>query len=715
MTRWRITAIVLFAAALAAGVFWKLEQRPWLPYKDHFSQNKVSEWTSYDGVWHLNDGIVTNRSDEGGAKLVTGSSGWTDYQVTADIQIGSSDGDVGIVVRAGHLRKGIDALHGYYATLQSETDALVLGVANDSHLDRMPKRLAGGFHSKTWYRLHVVVVGCEMAAEAINLTTGDATYAALLDDRSSCFRSGKIALRSNHGGGAWKNIHAERASRADLGVLEKESGPPLPGEFPIREDNYARMWDTYFAGHLSPTPEVPSWVHKSERRLDEPPISEIAALRSLALPSPEVRLRGTVTSTNPVYVQDATGGIRIDSAEKSTLNVGDEVESIGHVQLNGNEQALVASGLRLLWDRTPLAPIWITPAQASSGQLDGSLVEVSGTLISSEHLADGTTMLHLENSSQGFTVDLQSDAFNTSSEGWPDGSSLRTHGICTAADDPSSEGAFKLLVASASDIQVLSGPPWWSGWRLVGWIFVVLAVIGAGVSVYIQGERSKLRAVMKERERLAYDMHDTLAQSFAGVAYCLQAVRKSLIEADAPQAQVQDMSLACEMVASTHREASASIAVLHPDMHKDDDLLNMLERVTASMLEGNPLPITMRREGPARRLSPALTDVLVRVGGEAIANVLRHARATQLTLTLTFGLRHVQLRIQDNGVGMCADKTTWGFGLKSMQRRCQSIDASLEVKSETGRGCTVEICAPYSNQRGIASRVRRFFERRIRS
>jgi hypothetical protein len=428
----------------------------------------VSEWTPYGGVWHLNDGMVTNRSDEGGAKLVTGSSDWTDYQVTADIQIRGSDGDVGIVVRASHLRKGVDALHSYYATLQTETEALVLGVANDNHLDRLPKRVTGGFHSRTWYRLHVVVVGCEMAAEAINLTTGDATYAALLDGRTDCFRSGKMALQSNHGGGAWKNIHAERASEADLRAFEKESGPPLPGEFPIREDDYARMWDTYFAEHPSPAPEVPSWVHENERRMDEPAISEIISLRSLALPSREVRLRGTVTSTNPVYVQDATGGMRIDSAERSTLNVGDEVESIGHVHLKGNEETLVASGLSLLWDRTPLAPIWITPAQASSGQLDGSLVEVSGTLISRERFTDGSTVLHLENSSQSFTVNLQYDAFNTSSGDWSNGSLLRTPGICTAADDPSSEGAFKLLVASASDIQVLSGPPWWSGWRLVG-------------------------------------------------------------------------------------------------------------------------------------------------------------------------------------------------------------------------------------------------------
>lgn len=704
--------VCVVLVAVVSLIRWR-HTRPWLPYSDHFAQNQVSEWIPYGGVWHLHDGIVTNRSDEGGAKLVTGSPDWTDYQVTADVQMREYDGDVGLVVRAGNLRDGMDALQGYYALLRSDSKALVLGIANENHLERRPVRLEGGLRPQAWYRLHIVVVGCEMAVEARDLATQRATYAALRDERGHCFRSGKIVLRSSYRGGAWRNIHVDRAQPADLQRLERHTGPALTVRYPIREDEYARMWESYSARPVDPDPEVPIWVHEVEGSPDEPAVTEIAALRSLSLPSQPVHLRGTVTSTSPLYIQDTTGGTRIENPQQGWLNVGDEIEATGRVDTLGSEQVLRASAVQLLWERTPVAPISIAPSQASSGQLDGSLIEVSGTLLSTRQMVDGSTTLRLENASEIFTLTLQRDAFNSLSGDWAVGSTLRARGICTPANDPSTDGAFTLRVASASSIQLLSGPPWWSGWRLGAWIALVLGILGAGFYMVLRGERSKMRAIMEERERLAHNMHDTLAQNFAGVAYFLQGLRKALVESGVPQAQVQDVSLACDMVAGAHRDASASIAALHPDAQGNGDLLPMLERAAAAMLEGSLMPLESRSEGPPHRLSPTQTDVLFRVGKEAIANVLRHAHATRIELKLLFAADTFSLSIADDGRGIESGTAAWGFGLRGMQQRCASIDAELKLISASGRGCTVEITVPYCRQDNLMRRLQRTLLRTV--
>jgi signal transduction histidine kinase len=200
---------------------------------------------------------------------------------------------------------------------------------------------------------------------------------------------------------------------------------------------------------------------------------------------------------------------------------------------------------------------------------------------------------------------------------------------------------------------------------------------------------------MEEREQLAHEMHDTLAQSFAGVGYYLQSIRRSLRGLpQLPGDVLNDLDVACKMATGTHLEASASIAALHPGAHDEGDLLTLLERTTCSMLGGERIPITLRREGSPRSISPAVTNALFHVGREAISNVLRHSQATAMMLCLCFQPKHVSLTIEDNGAGFQAGTMNAGFGLQSMRRRCRAIGAELEVKSNPGAGCAVTVNAP---------------------
>jgi two-component sensor histidine kinase len=379
-----------------------------------------------------------------------------------------------------------------------------------------------------------------------------------------------------------------------------------------------------------------------------------------------------------------------------SVNIGDEVQVIGRLVSGGFSPLFSVSSVQLLREKPPILPLSVTATEAASGAEAGSLVEVTGVVRGRTRNPDGGIVLEMADPAQSFSVSLKNSLFNSVVRDWSVGSTLRVRGICTVSPEATSGDSFTILVGSPSEISVISGPPWWSGWRLVRTIALSLLIIVIGVYVFFRLERSKHRAILQERERLAHTMHDTLAQSFAGVGYYLQSIRRSLRKAaHLPNEVLEELNIACALVTDTHRQASASIAALHPDTLAHQDLLKALVRSATTMLGGDPLPIALQREGHTRALPPAVVEALYQVGCEAISNVLRHAHANSLKLGVHYGSKYVTLSIEDDGVGFTQDAANDGFGLQGMRRRCQAIGAQLTIRTDPGSGCTVSIAAPY--------------------
>jgi signal transduction histidine kinase len=214
---------------------------------------------------------------------------------------------------------------------------------------------------------------------------------------------------------------------------------------------------------------------------------------------------------------------------------------------------------------------------------------------------------------------------------------------------------------------------------LIRLVFLFLALIGLAVYTFIRLERWKMHAIISERERLAHDMHDTLAQSFAGVGFHLQGLCNGMRSGSADRGDVIAMlHRACDMVSHSHREASACIAALHPDADNGGDFLTALDRCAREMLDGDhrhakALPVRFIREGVSKPLSIPVRDALFHVGREGITNMLRHAQATEMELRLRYQPDGVILEIVDNGLGFECDQTSSGFGIRTMQRRCASV------------------------------------------
>ncbi len=189
---------------------------------------------------------------------------------------------------AGNEGRGVDTYNSYYIGLRSWDSALVIGRADDGWMEGRPVAIPGGVRPGVWYRLHVVVFGCEIGAEAERIDTSQITWAAFHEP--SCVSHGKIGLRSVSTGGAWKGISVLPASEADWRAIRAHAAFISEPVYPYREADYARMRDAYFAAnhivssamlaYAGPPPE------KSAKAVRTPPVSSIDFIRSMTSESP---------------------------------------------------------------------------------------------------------------------------------------------------------------------------------------------------------------------------------------------------------------------------------------------------------------------------------------------------------------------------------------------------------------------------------------------
>jgi signal transduction histidine kinase len=674
-----------------------------LPYHDSFASNKATEWTPLGGTWQINNLAVYNRSDERGAKLVSGSSNWTDYQLDADLKLIGHEGDVGVIVRLGDEERGVDAYKGYYVGLRSADSALVIGRADHGWMEGRPVPMLGGVQIGVWYHLRIVALGCQIGAEAINIESGQTSWGAFSDE--PCIVRGRIGLRSMATGGAWRHVSVTTTNEAAWHDIRSHTAFLAHPIYPDREADDNRMRQQYFRTTYVPV--------RSYQRDDEPrsvweksnfvpQVTPIAEARTMPLHSEVATIRGVVTLTSPLYVQDPTGSIAVQLSAPVDLNLGDEVEVAGTRTGSGFTPQLMAGSVRLLWDRTLVFPVSITSTQAASGAFDASLVELRGKLRSKTIDPGGAVRLQMYDSAQTFSAAVDGGLSRQTYDSWQPGSDLVIRGVCTVL--PSSDRgdvAFTILMRAVDDVQILSGPPWWNGRQLIRLVILSFVLIGFSIYLFVRLERWKMHAIIDERERLAHEMHDTLAQSFAGVGFHLQGLCNGMRIGTADRADVTEMlHRACDMVSHSHREASACIAALHPDADEGGDFLVALDRCAREMLDSdrrgaNPFPVRFLREGASRPVSLPVRDALFHIGREAITNMLRHAHATEMALTLRYDLKSVTLKICDNGVGFVYDNSASGFGIRTMQRRCAKVRAQIAITSSPGQGTQITVESPY--------------------
>jgi signal transduction histidine kinase/PAS domain-containing protein len=192
------------------------------------------------------------------------------------------------------------------------------------------------------------------------------------------------------------------------------------------------------------------------------------------------------------------------------------------------------------------------------------------------------------------------------------------------------------------------------------------------------------QAILEERNRMARDIHDSLAQAFTGIA------------ATQPEAAQNCLSRARSLAASGLSEARRSVRALRPEALESDDLPSALYYIVEQMSWNTDVKITLQIDGTPRPIPVNVEINLLRIGQEALTNAVRHADAQNIRLNLLFEPEAVHLQIRDDGRGFQpqVQLTNGGFGLIGMQERSRQIGGQLRLVSSIGRGTEAIVTVP---------------------
>src|ERR1700736_3283729 len=202
---------------------------------------------------------------------------------------------------------------------------------------------------------------------------------------------------------------------------------------------------------------------------------------------------------------------------------------------------------------------------------------------------------------------------------------------------------------------------------------------------------SRQAGAAAERERLAREIHDTLAQGFTSIVALAQAIEPEL-DSDTAVAQRH-----VELIRSTAREnlaeARAMVAELTPTALNDGTLPAAIQRQCDRLSAESGIAATIRVDGELPPLGMATDVVLLRAAQEAFTNIRKHSQANSVTVALSPVECGVRLSVADNGIGV-ADEHTEGFGLRGMRARVTQVGGTMSVTPTPGGGTTVTVEVP---------------------
>ncbi|MFC2002112.1 histidine kinase, partial [Chloroflexota bacterium] len=221
--------------------------------------------------------------------------------------------------------------------------------------------------------------------------------------------------------------------------------------------------------------------------------------------------------------------------------------------------------------------------------------------------------------------------------------------------------------------------------------------LGDQVAIAVENARlyqeTREMAVLEERNRMAREIHDTLAQGFTGIVLQLEAAEQALGE-DVTDAQVH-LDRARRLARESLTEARRSVWALRPQTLEQLSLTKTLRQEVRKFIHESGVKANFNASGKRPVLLPDVENALLRICQESLTNVKKHAQASQVEVNLAFEENVVRLRIQDNGIGFnTEDSTKNRFGLISMGERARLLGGSIEIRGEKRKGTNLEVTIP---------------------
>jgi signal transduction histidine kinase len=524
-----------------------------------------------------------------------------------------------------------------------------------------------------------------------------------------------------------------------------------------------------------PPPQPEDFVVEATESID-PFTTPLLALNNLATyrkdkrPGQRVHVKGRITYQRPgqeLFLQDESGGLRVESSQIENVSVGDEVEVAGFPDIENFLPVLQDSVFR----KTAEPGMGVTPKvvkmqEVQDGLCHAGLVTLQGKLLDRfvrqdyyspwSNAVRTRTVLIMQSENFTFTAEAEAPEAMAELAALPVGGTIQVSGVCfTESGEDGKARSFQILMPSGKGAVVLARPSWLTPQRLLTGLAILLAVsiVAVGWTVMVSKKNATLKELVREKEkaqielrqahdhleqrvkdrsaqlklqitarkevelqskatlaertRLAQELHDTLEQSLTGVALQLDTTTR-LFEKETDSAK-RHLDLARTLVSESQMEVHRSVWNLRCRALEQFDLPGALLMSSQQITGGSSLRVEMKARGRVRPLPETVEENLLRIAQEALTNVIKHSGATLTEIDLDYGPKNVVLQVKDNGKGFaldnCAGPREGHFGLLGISERTKRLHGEVIFSSAPDGGATIRVQIPIPHESYAPERV----------
>jgi PAS domain S-box-containing protein len=210
-------------------------------------------------------------------------------------------------------------------------------------------------------------------------------------------------------------------------------------------------------------------------------------------------------------------------------------------------------------------------------------------------------------------------------------------------------------------------------------------------------EQGRRAAVFEERNRMARDIHDTLAQGFTGVIVQLEAAEDA-ISCGSRREGDKHLHRAGELARQSLSEARRSVHALRPQALQEHNFWDALKGTIKNTTAGTALHATFEAQGKLPELPQPWQENLLHIGQEALTNALKYAHARNFKTRLTYKAKELRLELRDDGDGFKVKDRHDGVGLRGMRERVEQMGGELEITSSGGKGTKITVLLPCNGE-----------------
>ncbi len=435
-----------------------------------------------------------------------------------------------------------------------------------------------------------------------------------------------------------------------------------------------------------------------------------------------IHARGIVTYQQPgvvLWLRDNESGLQVLTHQPEILNAGDDIDVVGYLHYGAEVPLLEDAVFRRRSSGPAPQPVKLQEAgQAFDHEED--LISIDAWLTEAQPIMEGWVFT-FQDEDATFKAILRKAVSDRLAGDWQPGSRVRVSGICSLISDDSRPvvsgiyrpRSFQILMRSTDDLMVISPPPWWTPSHII-LVFGIVACASLIVTALVMlAAKRRLReqavqrslaeaeftAILAERNRVAREIHDTLAQGLAATSVQLALAKENVNGAS--EALGHHLETAHELVRESLAEARDSIWNMRAHVLESRDMAGALREIAKQRCDGTGIETTVEVSGESRRFSPMVENNLLRIGQEAIFNATKYAHARRITVKLEFGAKEFKLVVQDDGCGFDAahpPAAAGSFGLTAMRERASELKGELQVNSDRERGTEVVFTMPLARE-----------------